>query len=86
MEEIMKDKINFFFHLTPWNVRKNGILHTNICHFALRIIPNIEKTRTECSNFEEFDEWITQCDPAQLGWSFIRTYFRSGLIGHHVES
>lgn len=36
MEEIMKDKINFFFfHLAPWNVSKNGILHTNIFHLLL---------------------------------------------------
>ena len=84
MEEIMKDKINFFFfHLTPWNVSKNGILHTNICHLLLNY-PKHKKTRTECSNFS--DEWITQCDPAQLGRSFIRTYFRKWINEpHHVK-
>lgn len=75
MEEIMKDKINsfFFFHLAPWNVSKNGILHTNIFHLLLNH-PKHKQTKTECSDFS--DKWITQRDPAQLGQSFIRVCFR----------
>ena len=83
MEEIMKDKINsfFFFHLTPWNVSKKGILHTNIFRLLLNY-PKHKKTTTECSDFS--DEWIMQCDPAQLGWSFIKTYFRKWINEPHL--